>query len=128
MYTFLIVDDFDGMRDRLRVILEEVGHKVVGEAINGKEAVEKYKALKPDFVTLDITMPDVDGLEALEKIIEYDENAKIIMVSAISEKNLVLQAIDKGARHYILKPLKAKRVKEIIDEVIEYEKEFLEFN
>ena len=90
--NILIVDDAMFMRTMLKSILAKSGFNVVGEAGNGREALEKYKELKPDIVTLDITMPEVDGLQAVKDIIGYDHNAKVIMCSAMGQQAMVLEA------------------------------------
>ncbi len=117
MAKILVVDDADIMRLKLSKVLEENGHEIVGEAKNGDEAVEKYKDYDPDLVTLDITMPEVDGLEALDGIIAHDPDAKVIMVSAMGKKKKVLKAVKSGAKNFIVKPFDADKVKEAVNEV-----------
>ena len=106
----LIVDDAMFMRMMLKNILEKNGITVVGEAGNGREAFEKYKELKPDVVTLDITMPEVDGLQAIKNIRAYDDKAKVIMCSAMGQQAMVLDAIKSGAIDFIVKPFDPDRV------------------
>ena len=113
----LVVDDAAFMRTILKRILEGAGFRVVGEAGNGVEAFSKYKELQPDLVTMDITMPDSDGIEGLSLIKEYDKNAKVIMCSAMGQKAYVLEAIQKGAMDFIVKPFDNKRVIEAINRV-----------
>lgn len=100
----LIVDDVPFARKVIADILRTAGHQVVGEAEDGDEAMELYGKLTPDFVTMDIVMPNRNGIEACRKIIESDQNAKIIMVSAMAHEQLLMDAINAGARDYILKP------------------------
>ncbi len=114
----LIVDDAAFMRMMLREILTKSGYEVAGEAVNGKEAVEKYKSDKPDFVTLDITMPEMDGIEALKEIVKTDPNAIIIMCSAIGQQANVLEAIKSGAKDFIVKPFQPERVLESVKKTV----------
>jgi two-component system chemotaxis response regulator CheY len=100
----LIVDDSMVMRSMIVNILKEDDFEIAGEAVNGKEAFERYKELKPHLVTLDIVMPDEQGLEALKKIVEYDPYAKVIIVSGLHQKNLIMQAMDYGAKGFVIKP------------------------
>jgi two-component system chemotaxis response regulator CheY len=113
--NILIVDDAMFMRTMLKNILVKQGFNVVGEAGNGREALEKYKELHPDIVTLDITMPEVDGLQAVKDIMDYDRNAKVIMCSAMGQQAMVLEAIKSGARDFIVKPFQPERVLEAIN-------------
>lgn len=110
MATVLIVDDAAFMRLALQKVLVPGGHEVVGEAGNGKEAIELYKEVKPDFVLMDITMPDMDGIEAVRRIKELDKDAKIIMCSALGQQAKIFEAIEAGALDFIVKPFQAKRV------------------
>jgi two-component system chemotaxis response regulator CheY len=100
----LIVDDSMVMRSMIGNILRDEEYEVAGEAENGNEAFEQYKLLKPYLVTLDIVMPNEQGLDALKKIIQYDPNARIIIVSGLHQKTLVMQAIDSGAKDFVIKP------------------------
>lgn len=118
MAKILIVDDSKTSRKILRNILEDNGHEVVGEAINGKESVEKYKELKPDITTMDITMPEMDGLEALKEIIDMDKSAKVIMVTAAGQKNKMVDAVKYGAVEFLTKPFEAEQIIDIIKQVI----------
>ena len=110
----LVVDDAAFMRMMLKNILTSAGYEVVGEAENGEKALLKYKELKPDIVTLDITMPDVDGITAVKNIIEYDPKARIIMCSAMGQQTMVLDAIKAGAKDFIIKPFQKERVIEAL--------------
>lgn len=118
MARVLIVDDAAFMRMMIKDILEKNGFEVVAEACNGIKAVEAYKKEKPDVVTMDITMPDMDGIEAVKQIKEFDPNAKIIMCSAMGQQSMVMDAIRAGARDFIVKPFQADRVLEAIGKVI----------
>ena len=114
----LVVDDAAFMRMILKDILDKGGFEVAGEASNGNEAILKYKELKPDIVTLDITMPDMDGLAALKQIRSIDNNARVIMCSAMGQQAMVIDAIQNGARDFIVKPFQADRVLESIKKVL----------
>ena len=116
--TVLIVDDAAFMRMMLKDILSKNGYDVVGEAENGKEAVEKYKILKPDLVTMDITMPEMTGIEALRDILEEDSNAVVVMCSAMGQQSMVIDAIQAGAKDFIVKPFQPERVLEAVKKVL----------
>ncbi|KAF2957622.1 two-component system response regulator [Thermotoga sp. Ku-13t] len=113
----LIVDDAAFMRMLLKDIITKAGYEVVGEAANGVEAVEKYKELKPDVVTMDITMPEMDGITAIKKIREFDPNAKIIVCSAMGQQTMVIEAIQAGAKDFIVKPFQHSRVIEALQKL-----------
>lgn len=100
----LIVDDSMVMRAMIRDILTKGGFNVVGQAKNGKEAVEQYAKLTPDLVTMDIIMPGEHGTDVVKKIVELDSDARIVVVSGLSQKSLVLQALENGARDFLVKP------------------------
>lgn len=119
-YRILLVDDSMFVRKQLNQILTSEGFEIVGEADNGLDGLERYKELSPsvDLVTMDITMPKMDGITALEKIIEYDKDAKIIMISALGKEDLVKKALITGAKNYIVKPLDRKKVLERIVSVL----------
>lgn len=117
MATILIVDDTLIMRKAIRDIVEEAGHEVVGEAENGREAFEKYKELKPDLVTMDITMPRSDGIEGLELIIDFDSRAKVLMCSALGQKAFIVKALQLGAANFIVKPFKKETVLQNINKI-----------
>jgi two-component system, chemotaxis family, chemotaxis protein CheY len=114
MPRVLIVDDAAFMRMMLKNILTKSGYEVAGEAANGNEAVERYKDLLPDLVTMDITMPEMDGLQALKAIKAIDPKAKIIMASAMGQQSMVIEAIQSGAVDFIVKPFNEDRVVEAI--------------
>lgn len=114
----LIVDDAVFMRMKLKDILEKNGYTVVAEAENGREAFEKYQATMPDLVTMDITMPEVDGLEALRMIKSFDASAKIVMCSAMGQQGMVMDAIRAGALDFIVKPFDTDRVIKAVDKVL----------
>jgi two-component system chemotaxis response regulator CheY len=118
MANILIVDDSRPSRRILRRVLESAGHVVIDEATDGAEGVEKYLALKPDIVTMDVTMPTMDGMEALEKIIEADPSAKVIMVSALGQSKKISQAVRLGASEYITKPYDADQLIAAIQKVL----------
>ncbi|WP_448516297.1 chemotaxis protein CheY [Pseudothermotoga sp.] len=113
----LIVDDAAFMRMLLKDIITKAGYEVAGEAANGVEAVEKYKELKPDVVTMDITMPEMDGITAIKKIKEIDPNAKIIVCSAMGQQAMVIEAIQAGAKDFIVKPFQHSRVVEALQKL-----------
>lgn len=114
----LIVDDAVFMRMKLRDILEKNGYEVVAEAQNGIEAIEKFKQEKPDLVTMDITMPEMDGVVALKTIKGIDANAKIIMCSAMGQQSMVMEAIQSGALDFIVKPFDTDRVLQSLEKVM----------
>lgn len=110
MKTILICDDSAFMRNMLAATLRNASYNVVGEAGNGVEAVAKYKELHPDIVTMDITMPEMDGIEALKNIKAYDANANVIMCSAMGQQAMVIEAIQAGAKDFIVKPFQNEKV------------------
>lgn len=114
----LIVDDAAFMRMMIKDILSKNGFEVVGEAADGVQAIEKYAELKPDLVTMDITMPEMDGIAALKEIKTKDPNAVIIMCSAMGQQAMVIDAIQAGAKDFIVKPFQADRVIEAISKAI----------
>lgn len=113
----LIVDDALFMRNLLRGIFEGAGHRVVGEAGDGGEAVEKYRALGPDLVMMDIVMPHKSGIEALREIIAADPGARVVMCSALGQDALVVEAVRSGARDFIVKPFRDAQVLEVAQRV-----------
>jgi two-component system chemotaxis response regulator CheY len=114
----LITDDTAFMRMTLKNILEKNGYQVVGEAEDGQVAVDKYMELRPDLVTMDITMPRMDGITAIKKIIEADPEAKIVVCSAMGQKALVIEALSAGAKDFIVKPFQAERIINAVQKVI----------
>ena len=113
----LIVDDAVFMRMKLKDILEKNGYEVVAEAQNGVEAIEKYKSESPELVTMDITMPEMDGIEALKSIKAMDPNAKVIMCSAMGQQSMVMEAIQSGALDFIVKPFDTDRVIQSLNKI-----------
>lgn len=118
MANILIVDDSRTSRKMLKEILVRAGHTIVGECVNGEEGYLKYKEIKPDLVTMDITMPKLDGLEALQLIKKCDDNAKVVMVTAAGQKEKIIQAIKYGAAEFIAKPYDVGDVKMIVERVL----------
>ncbi|MDR6549202.1 response regulator [Paenibacillus qinlingensis] len=118
MAKILIVDDAAFMRMMLKDILTKGGHDVVGEAENGLVAIQKYQELKPDIVTMDITMPEMEGVEAVREIRKKDANARIVMCSAMGQQGMVVQAIQAGAKDFIVKPFQGDRVLDAIRRAI----------
>ncbi|MBE7559447.1 response regulator [bacterium] len=116
--TALIVDDAGFMRAMLRGILTENGYQVVGEAVNGRQAVEEYRRLRPDFTTMDITMPEMDGLAALSAIRDLDPDAIVIMCSALGQHSMVVEAIRRGAVDFVVKPFQPDRVLEAVSRAL----------
>ena len=114
----LVVDDAAFMRMMIKDILRKGGYQVVGEAEDGVRAIEKYRELKPDLVTMDITMPDMDGITAVKEIRAADPNAVIIMCSAMGQQAMVIDAIQAGAKDFIVKPFQPDRVLEAIRKVL----------
>lgn len=117
MSRILIADDSIFMRSCLKDILVKEGHEVVGEAANGLEAVEMYGKLLPDIITMDITMPQLSGLEALKKIRALDKNAAVIMVTSISKPESAGEALNNGAKSYITKPFDREKVLKALGDV-----------
>lgn len=118
MARILVVDDAKFMRMMITNILEKAGHEVVGEAVDGEDALVQFKKCTPDLVTMDITMPNRDGLHALRDIRDFDPSAKIIMCSAMGQQAMVVEAIQHGARDFIVKPFQEDRVLEAIKKVL----------
>lgn len=106
MKRVLIVDNAAFMRISLKTMLEKNGFQVIDEAENGCVAVKKYKELKPDIVTMDITMPEMDGIQALKEIRQFDSNSKVIMISAMGQESYVREAVMSGAKGFVVKPFK----------------------
>ena len=116
--NILICDDAAFMRMMIKDILTKNGYNIAGEAENGQKAVEKYAELKPDLVLMDITMPEMDGIEALKAIKANDPNAQVIMCSAMGQQAMVIEAIQSGAKDFIVKPFQAERVLEAVKKVV----------
>lgn len=116
--NILVCDDAAFMRMMIKDILTKNGYNVAGEAENGQKAVEKYNETKPDLVLMDITMPEMDGIQALKKIKEMDAGACVIMCSAMGQQAMVIEAIQSGAKDFIVKPFQAERVLEAVKKVI----------
>ncbi|GAA0365142.1 response regulator [Bacillus horti] len=118
MSKILIVDDAAFMRMMIKEILSKNGFEVVGEASDGVQAIEKYKELNPDLVTMDITMPEMDGITALKEIRKLNPDSKIIMCSAMGQQAMVIDAIQAGAKDFIVKPFQADRVIEAVSKTL----------
>lgn len=114
----LIVDDAAFMRMLLKDIVTKAGYEVAGEASNGLEAVDRYKELKPDVVTMDITMPEMSGIDATKEILKSDPAARVIMCSAMGQQMMVVEAIQAGAKDFIVKPFQQNRVVEALSKVV----------
>ncbi|NLY51993.1 MAG: response regulator [Firmicutes bacterium] len=113
----LVTDDTAFMRMTLRNVLEKNGFEVVGEAADGEEAVALYAELRPDVVTMDITMPKMDGITAIRKILEIDPNARVIVCSAMGQKPMVIEALNAGAKDFLVKPFQPERIIEALRKV-----------
>lgn len=118
MIKVLIVDDSRTSRRMLRAILEEIGYEVVGEAVDGEDGFIKYKELNPDLVTLDITMPKLDGLQALQLIAKYNPDARAVMITAAGQRDKMIKAVKYGAMEFITKPYDKAEVAEIIKKIM----------
>lgn len=117
-HTVLVCDDAIFMRTMISDILGGAGYEIVGEAETGVQAVEQYKQLKPDLVTMDIVMPDLGGIEAVREIVKFDPAARILMCSAMGQQALVVEAIQAGARDFVVKPFQPSRVLEAVQRVL----------
>lgn len=118
MKKILIVDDASFMRLAIREVLTRNGFEVIGEAENGMEAIDKYKLLKPDAVTMDITMPVMSGLEALKEIMKLDPKAKVLMVSALGQDTQIREAILSGAKSFVVKPFQEDKVVQVLHKIL----------
>jgi two-component system chemotaxis response regulator CheY len=116
--TVLVCDDAIFMRTMIADILGQAGYDVVGEAESGAQAVQRYRELKPDLVTMDIVMPDMGGIEAVREIVRQDPDARILMCSAMGQQALVVEAIQAGAKDFIVKPFQPSRVLEAVQRVL----------
>lgn len=114
----LLVDDAAFMRMMLKDILTKNGYEVIGEAENGQKAIDKYKELEPELVIMDITMPELDGITAVKEIKKVNPNATIVMCSAMGQQAMVIEAIQSGAKDFIVKPFQAERIIEAVKKVI----------
>jgi len=117
-HTVLVCDDAIFMRTMIGDILSQAGYEVVGEAETGAQAVEKYSELKPDLVTMDIVMPDMGGIDAVREIVQQDPGARILMCSAMGQQALVVEAIQAGAKDFVVKPFQPSRVLEAVQRVL----------
>jgi len=117
-HRILVTDDTAFMRLLLQKILTEGGYDVVGEADNGKEAVRLFERHRPDLVTMDVTMPILNGVEALKRIRAVDPDARVLMVSAMGQKNMVMQALREGAQGFLIKPFEKEKVLQAVAEVL----------
>lgn len=116
--NILVVDDVPFVRRTLTELLEKLGYRVVAEAIDGNDAVAKFKQLRPDLVTMDVVMPNKSGIEALKEIMQIESSAVVVMVSAMDQMNLVIEAIASGAKDYVQKPFDANDVRHILDRAL----------
>jgi len=116
--TILVVDDAAFMRMMIRDILAREGY-VIQEAVNGRDAIEKYRETRPDLVTLDITMPEVDGIEALQAIKQIDPDARVLMVSAMGQQKLIMDALEAGAADFLVKPFQPTKVLQTVKKCLE---------
>lgn len=119
MKRILIVDDSTIMRKNLRAILSKAGYEVVAEAVNGLEAFHAYEKHKPDLVTMDVTMPVMDGIQAVKKIISQYPEAKIVVISAFDQRTMLFEAMENGAKHYIIKPITAEKLLTVIAQFLQ---------
>ena len=117
-FRFLVVDDSEFARRNMNKILTSVGGESAGFAVNGREAIEQYLKLKPDLVFMDITMPEMEGVEAVQGIIGHDASAKIVMVSSNGYQEMIKSALDSGAKHFLTKPVEPKQVASVVDFVL----------
>ncbi len=117
MSSVLIIDDADYMRSTIRLILEKNGYEVAGEARDGVEGLKKYMELRPDLVTMDLVMPDVNGIESLKMIRAFDPHARVLVVSAVWQQHMLMQAIREGARGFVIKPFKEEYLLEAMARV-----------
>lgn len=124
--TVLIVDDIEFVRKTLSNILTQAHYQVVGEAADGMEAIKQYQKLRPDIVTMDIVMPQLSGIEAARHLIKMDRQAKIVIITAMGQENLLMEAINVGVKDYILKPFTAQDVVKTLDRILASEQKLIE--
>ena len=117
-HTVLVCDDAIFMRTMISDILSQAGYEVIGEAESGRQAVERYRELKPDLVTMDIVMPDMSGIEAVREICREDPGARILMCSAMGQQPLVVEALEAGAKDFIIKPFQPSKVIEAVEKAL----------
>ncbi|MEK6598142.1 MAG: response regulator [Gemmatimonadota bacterium] len=117
-HTVLVCDDAIFMRTMISDILSQAGYQIVGEAESGAQAVQKYRELKPELVTMDIVMPDMSGIEAVREICKEDPDARILMCSAMGQQALVVEAIQAGAKDFVVKPFQPSRVLEAVQRLM----------
>ncbi|MCX7711334.1 MAG: response regulator [Clostridia bacterium] len=122
MARILVVDDSFSTRSKLKTMLTMLGHDIVGEATNGLQAYREFEKHQPDLVTMDITMPIIDGITALKRILEVFPDANIVMVSSLAQKHLILNALESGAKHYIIKPIDPDNLSKVVSKVLEESK------
>lgn len=118
MAKVMVVDDSLMMRRNLTNLLQQIGHEVIAEAKNGLLAFNSYEKVQPDIVTMDVTMPVMDGITAVKKIINQYPDAVIVMISAQNQQSMIYNALKSGAKNYILKPIRADKLKSVIDEAL----------
>jgi len=121
----LVVDDAIFMRSLIRDIFARSPFVIAGEAENGQEAIEMYKILRPDITTMDIVMPEVDGITALKEIMKFDPQAKVIMCSALGQESLIAESIEAGAKDFIVKPFQPNKVLKVVRSVLGFDENFL---
>ncbi len=117
-FRFLVVDDSEFARRNMKNILTAVGGEAAGFATNGREAIDQYMKLRPDLVFMDITMPEMEGVEAVQTIMDRDASAKIVMVSSNGYQELIKEALDSGAKHFLTKPVDPTQVASVVDFVL----------
>ncbi len=121
----LVVDDAIFMRSLIRDIFARSPFVIAGEAENGQEAIEMYKILRPDITTMDIVMPEVDGITALKEIMKFDPQAKVVMCSALGQESLIAESIEAGAKDFIVKPFQPNKVLKVVRSVLGFDENFL---
>ncbi len=117
--TAMICDDAQFMRAVIKQVLIEKGFEVVGEAESGQEAIERYAELKPDLVTMDVVMPGMSGIEAVRAIIRHDPAARVVVCSAVGQKKLIVEALEAGARSFVVKPFQPQQLMEVVEQAFD---------